>query len=75
MKEKIDYSDIPETDEEFWKDAKIMKPVNTRFSKENYDFLLEMGKPFEIALNETLEVYRKLYQLAKADIQKNQNVA
>ncbi len=75
MKEKIDYSDIPETDKEFWADSKVMKPINTRLSKENYEFVLNMEKPFEIGLNEILDVYRKLYELAKADIEKKQKVA
>jgi len=34
-----------------------------------------MEKPFEIGLNEILDVYRKLYELAKADIEKKQKVA
>ena len=75
MKEKIDYSDIPETDDVFWQDAKMMTPFKNRLSKENYAFLLEMDKPFEIALNEALDVYRKLFQMAKAEIEKNQKVA
>ena len=75
MEEKINYSDIPETDEDFWKDAKVMKPINTRLSKENYEFIINMEKPFEIGLNEILDVYRKLYELAKADIEKKQKVA
>ena len=75
MKEKIDYSDIPETDDDFWQDAKMMTPFKSRLPKENYEFLSEMDKPFEIALNETLDVYRKLFQMAKAEIEKNQKVA
>ncbi len=70
MKEKINYSDIPETDENSWEDAKVMKPVKVRLSKENYNFLLEMDKPFEIALNDILDIHRKLYELAKAEVNK-----
>jgi hypothetical protein len=75
MNEEIDYTDIPETNDDFWKDAKLMVPIKSRLSKENHDFLLEMDKSFEIALNETLDVYRKLFQLAKAEVEKNQKVA
>ena len=70
MEEQINYSDIPETDEEFWKDAIVMMPVQIRLSEENYNFLSEINKPFEIALNDILDVYRTLYESAKADIAK-----
>ncbi len=69
MKNKIDYSDIPETDENFWEDAKAMMPVKTRISKANYEFLLSMDKPFEIALNNILDVHRELYELAKSELE------
>ncbi|MCF6240428.1 MAG: hypothetical protein L3J74_03675 [Bacteroidales bacterium] len=72
MKEKIDYSDIPETDEDFWEDAKLMKSVKTRLSKENYEFLLALKKPFEQAINEIIDVHRELYELAKTELQKNE---
>ena len=75
MKEQIDYSDIPETNEEFWKDATVMIPVHIMLSEENYNFLSEINKPFEIALNDILDVHRELYELAKADIEKKQKVA
>ena len=57
-KGKIDYSDIPETDEEFWKNATVMIPVHLMFSEENYNFLSKINKPFEIALNDILDTYR-----------------
>ena len=72
MKEQIDYSDIPETDEEFWKDATVMMPVHLMLSEENYNFLSEINKPFEIALNDILDIHRELYELAKSEI-KGQN--
>ena len=75
MKEQIDYSDIPETNEEFWKDATVMIPVHIMLSEGNYNFLSEINKPFEIALNDILDVHRELYELAKADIEKKQKVA
>ena len=68
MEKQIDYSDIPETDEEFWKDATVMIPVHLMLSEENYNFLSEINKPFEIALNDILNVHRELYERAKAEI-------
>lgn len=68
MKEQIDYSDIPETDEDFWKDAVVMMPVHIRLSEENYNFLSETNKPFEVALNDIINVHRELYEQAKAEI-------
>ena len=68
MEEQIDYSDIPETDEEFWKDAVVMMPLDIRLSEDNYKFLSEINKPFEVALNDILTVHRELYEQAKAEI-------
>jgi len=75
MKDKIDYTDIPETDEDFWEDAKLMQPLQVRLSEENYNFLLEMNKPFEIALNDIIDVHRELYELAKSKLTNSKKTA
>ena len=68
LKEQIDYSDIPKTDKKFWKDAIVMMPVHIRLSEDNYKFLSEINKPFEIVLNNILDVHRGLYEQAKEEI-------
>ncbi len=71
----IDYSDIPELTDEFWKNAVTMHYVESRLTEENFNFINGLNKPMEISLNEILDVYRQLYQMAKGEIQKDIKVA
>ena len=48
---QIDYSDIPETDENFWKDAKLTLPekkaISIRLDKDILDWLKAGGKGYQ----------------------------
>lgn len=63
-KRKIDYSDIPETDEAFWKGAKITlsqkkKLLTLRLDSEIVDWFKEEGKGYQTKINAVLKSYVK----------------
>jgi len=61
--EDIDYSDIPETDEEFWKDAELVyypkkkKQLSIRLDPEILEWFKLQGKGYQTKINEVLKNY------------------
>lgn len=58
----IDYSDIPETDTSFWKDAKLILPepkipISLRVDKDIIDWFKEEGKGYQSRINAVLRLY------------------
>ena len=58
----IDYSDIPETDEEFWKDAKVVLPKNKRqitlrIDDDIIEWFQKKGKGYQTKINAILRSY------------------
>lgn len=62
--EKIDYSDIPELDNEFWKNAVLVEPdktqaVTLRVKKSILDTYKSLGKGYQTRMNAVLESYAR----------------
>ncbi len=60
--EDIDYSDIPELDETFWKNAKLVMPqskkqITIRFDQEILDWFKAQGKGYQSKMNAVLRAY------------------
>jgi len=60
--EDIDCSDIPATDEEFWKDAEIFHPrkkqqLSIRLDPEVINWFKQQGKGYQTKINEVLKSY------------------
>lgn len=59
----IDYSDIPELDESFFREAKLVKPqtkesLTVRYDKEVVDFFKQhVGKGYQSKMNAVLKAY------------------
>lgn len=58
----IDYSDSPETTEDFWKDAELFIPshkvhISLRLDEEIVDFFKEMGSGYQTRINAALKSY------------------
>ena len=59
---EIDYSDIPETDEDFWKNAKLVVPVqkakiSIRLDKDILEWFKAEGKGYQTKINAVLRSY------------------
>ena len=59
---EIDYSDIPETDENFWKNAKVVMPakksrISIRLDQEVLDWFKSQGKGYQTKINAILKSY------------------
>ena len=59
---KIDYSDIPETDEKFWKNAKLVIPdqkakISIRLDKDILEWFKAEGKGYQTKINAVLRSY------------------
>ena len=59
---EIDYSDIPETDEEFWKNAKLVIPdqkakISIRLDKDILEWFKAEGKGYQTKINAVLRSY------------------
>ena len=59
---EIDFSDIPETDESFWKDAKVVFPhkkqlISIRIDKDILSFFKKHGKGYQSKINSVLRSY------------------
>jgi uncharacterized protein (DUF4415 family) len=59
---EIDYSDIPETDEKFWKDAEVIYPdqkvhVSIRLDKDIISWFKQFGKGYQTRINSVLRSY------------------
>lgn len=60
--EDIDFSDIPELDEDFWKNAEVVEPdrteqVTLRVKRSVLDFFKAPGKGYQTRINRVLEAY------------------
>lgn len=60
--ENIDYSDIPELDESFWKNAKIeypenKKPITLRLDRDVLNWFKSTGKGYQTRINAILRSY------------------
>ena len=60
--EDIDFSDIPELDETFWREAKLVKPdlteqVTMRIKRSVLDYFRAPGKGYQARINRVLESY------------------
>ena len=60
--EDIDFSDIPELGDEFWKNAKVVEPDRTeqitlRIKRSVLDFFRASGKGYQTRINRVLETY------------------
>mgnify|MGYP003386741261 CR=1 FL=1 len=60
----IDFSDIPETDQSFWKNAKLVAPdkttsVTLRVKKSVLDAYKAKGQGYQTRMNTVLETYAK----------------
>jgi uncharacterized protein (DUF4415 family) len=60
----IDYSDIPELDETFWKDATLIEPEGTqqvtlRVKKSVLEAYKSTGKGYQTRMNAVLESYAR----------------
>lgn len=65
--EDIDYSDIPELDDAFWQNARIVEPdktqpVTLRVKKSVLDAYKAQGKGYQTRMNAVLESYVKAIQ-------------
>ena len=63
--EDIDYSDIPELDDEFWKNAHVVEPdrttpVTLRVKKSVIEAYKAQGKGYQTRMNAVLESYARL---------------
>jgi len=64
---EIDYSDIPATDKEFWKIAKVKLPqpkkaISLRIDPEVLDWFKAQGKGYQSRMNAVLKAYVKAQQ-------------
>lgn len=62
--DQIDYSDIPELDEEFWKKARVVEPEGTqaislRVKTSVLDAFKATGKGYQSRMNAVLEAYAR----------------
>lgn len=68
--EQIDCSDIPETDEEFWKDAQLVRParkhpVCLRMDDDIYQWFKKEGKGYQTRINAALRFFVKTHALKR----------
>jgi uncharacterized protein (DUF4415 family) len=59
---EIDYSDIPETDEEFWSDAEVLFPakkrhVSIRLDDDIISWFKQFGRGYQTKINAVLRSY------------------
>ena len=62
--EQIDYSDIPELGEDFWKNARLVEadrttPVTLRVKKSVLEAYKSLGKGYQTRMNAVLESYAR----------------
>lgn len=65
--DEIDFSDIPELDDNFWKNAKLVEPDSTepvtlRIKKSVLGYFKEGGKGYQTRINRILESYVQAHQ-------------
>jgi len=59
---KIDYSDIPATTADFWKDAKVVMPLHKvhlslRLDEDIVDYFKQQGRGYQSKINAVLKAY------------------
>ena len=59
---EIDYSDIPETDEAFWRDAQFVMPeqkkkISIRLNPHTLDFFQREGRGYQTRISAVLDAY------------------
>jgi uncharacterized protein (DUF4415 family) len=64
--EDIDYSDIPETDEEFWRDAKVIFPAKKRvlcirLDEDVVEWFKAKGKGYQTRINAVLKAFKEAH--------------
>jgi uncharacterized protein (DUF4415 family) len=66
---EIDLSDIPETTEDFWKNAVLMRPedwkkpkITIRLDADIVDYFKSLGPIYQIRMNEVLRTYMEEMQ-------------
>ena len=60
--EKIDTSDIPELDDDFWEDAKFIIPESKKLihfciEKDVFEWFSQLGDDYQIRMNDVLRNY------------------
>lgn len=63
----IDFSDIPELDETFWKDAELVEPNSTaqitmRVKRSVLDYFKAGGRGYQTRINRVLESYVRAHR-------------
>jgi uncharacterized protein (DUF4415 family) len=67
--EDIDYSDIPPTDEEFWKDARVIKParkkaISLKLDPDLLEWYKAHGKGYQTLMRNVLRAYMNAQEKA-----------
>jgi uncharacterized protein (DUF4415 family) len=67
--EDIDYSDIPPTDEEFWKDARVIKParkkaISLKLDPDLLEWYKAHGKGYQTLMRNVLQAYMNAQEKA-----------
>ena len=75
---EIDYSDIPELDEEFWQNANLVMPetkerITLRVDKETVDFFRGGGHGYQTRMNAVLRAYVQAQKAKKPQRASKQN--
>jgi len=65
--ELIDYSDIPELDENFWRNAKVVPPRNkerltVRFDADLVEWFKQQGQGYQTRMNAVLRSYYEAHR-------------
>ena len=65
--EDINYSDIPELDETFFKNAKIVLPqkkklISIRLDQEVFDWFKDQGEGYQTRINAILKAYMEAHE-------------
>ena len=68
--EDIDFSDIPELDETFWRDAELVEPDSTaqitmRVKRSVLDYFKAGGKGYQTRINRVLESYVRAHRVSR----------
>jgi uncharacterized protein (DUF4415 family) len=63
----INYSNIPETDKQFWKSAKVILPphkihLSVRFDEDIVNYFKKKGKGYQSKMNAVLRAYMSAHQ-------------
>ena len=66
----IDFSEIPELDETFWRDAELVEPdhseqITMRVKRSVLEYFKEPGKGYQTRINRVLESYVRAHRGAR----------